>query len=279
MDLNFHWINLLILFGALQGLIFGLILVFNKKHPGAIFLAVFMFVLAYNGFETFNWSAGLDRYNIFFDLFSFIVIFAIGPAIYLYINSLLYPDRKFPRWRIALHFSWVFFQFAVRSGIIVYHILWINKVFDSELTSMTLNYWYGVYAEPLSVVVFLGYLIASIRAFHKFQVTQQIKSVSKDGQRIVYKWIKALLFCMVILGVTWPLTVLTPYIFHIETDDYYYPIELALVLFIYWIAMTGYHRTRMIYLKPSRSSWNSFADIESEKYLRQLRHADRKSVV
>ena len=37
MNLHFHWINLLILFGALQGLLFSAILVFNKTHPGAKF--------------------------------------------------------------------------------------------------------------------------------------------------------------------------------------------------------------------------------------------------
>ena len=61
MTLEFTWINLLILFGAFQGLIFGIILLFNKKHPGAKFLSVVMFTLAYNGIETFNWSAGLER--------------------------------------------------------------------------------------------------------------------------------------------------------------------------------------------------------------------------
>jgi hypothetical protein len=58
MELDLHWINLLILFGALQGLIAGIILLFNRKHPGARFLSAFVPVLAYNGFETFNWSAG-----------------------------------------------------------------------------------------------------------------------------------------------------------------------------------------------------------------------------
>ena len=61
MNLDSHWINLVILFGAVHGLVFGLILLFNRKHPGAPFLGLFIFVLAYNGFETLNWSAGLDH--------------------------------------------------------------------------------------------------------------------------------------------------------------------------------------------------------------------------
>ncbi len=51
MSLNFAWINLLILFGALQALVFAVILLFQRKHPGVTFFSAFIFVFAYNGFE------------------------------------------------------------------------------------------------------------------------------------------------------------------------------------------------------------------------------------
>lgn len=272
MELHFNWINLLILFGAIQGLIFGIILLFNKKHPGSGFLAMFMFILAYNGFETFNWSSGLDRYYLFFDIFSFITIYGVGPSVYFYITSLLYPDSVLSWRKILPHFGLMLFQFTARIGILVYHILWINKVIESDVHSNTLFNWVLFYAEPLSVVMFLAYLVASIREFRKFRSTQHIKSISKEGQQTVYKWIKALLVGLIILGIAWPLTVAIPYIFSYWDDFHYYPIELGLVLFIYWIAMTGYHRTRLIYLKP-KTSVNAISDDESEKYLGQLKYS------
>jgi hypothetical protein len=154
MNLNFHWINILILFGALQGLIFFFILLFNKKHPGARFLAAFMFVLAYNGFETFNWSSGLQ--NIWFDIFSFIVIFAIGPSLYLYVTTLLNPHRVLSKKIIIAHYGLVIFHFAFRIALLGYHLLWINKIIDSDVTPssiMDIQLWY---VEPITVVVFLA---------------------------------------------------------------------------------------------------------------------------
>ena len=74
MELNFSVANLLILFGAIQGLIFSLILISNRKHPGALQ----MFALAYNGFETFHWRSGLSDHHFTFDLFPFVTIFCIG---------------------------------------------------------------------------------------------------------------------------------------------------------------------------------------------------------
>src|SRR5690349_12141380 len=123
MKLDFNWINLLILFGAFQGLIFCIILLFNRKHPGARFLSAFMFVLAYNGMETFNWSSGLGNYNVFFDICAFILIFAAGPSLYLYTTALLHPEQKISGKTIFAHYSIVVVQFIIRTGLIVYYLL------------------------------------------------------------------------------------------------------------------------------------------------------------
>jgi len=250
MNLTLNWINLLILFGASQALIFSIILVFHKKHPGSKFLAAFVFILAYNGFETFNWSAGLDRYYLFFDMFGFIVIYGLGPSLYLYITSMLYPDRKITGRRIAAHYSLVILQFTARIAIIIYHLLWINKIIVSEVHSGHLMNIVWFYAEPLSVLVFLAYLVASVYEFIKFKKTGQIKSIGKEGTQLVFNWIRSLLFCLVLFAIFWVLTVTVPYFVKLSLDSTYYPIELGLVLFIYWLAFNGFHKMKLIYLRP-----------------------------
>ena len=271
MNLNFHWINILILFGALQGLIFTIILLFNKKHPGSKFLAAFMFVLVYNGLETFNWSSGLNF--IYFDIFSFIVIFAIGPSLYLYITALLNPERVLTRKTIFKHYGLVIFHLITRIGIVVYHILWINKIIESDVHSNDLIQIQFFYVEPLSVIVFLGYLIASIYEFRKSGKTSSIKAISKEGQQTLVRWINALLISMTVFAIAWTATVAAPYLFDVPFDEHYYPIEIGLVLFIYWIAMSGYHRTKLIYLRASKSPVNPVVDLDSERHLAALRSA------
>jgi AraC-like DNA-binding protein len=271
MNLNFHWINILILFGALQGLIFFFILLFNKKHPGARFLAAFMFVLAYNGFETFNWSSGLQ--NVWFDIFSFIVIFAIGPSLYLYVTTLLNPQRVLSKKIIVAHYGLVIFHFCFRVALLGYHLLWINKIIDSDVTPssiMDIQLWY---VEPITVVVFLVYLTASIYEFRKSGKTSALKSISKEGQQTLFRWIRALLIGTTIFGIAWIATVATPYLFEVDFDSHYYPIEIGLVFLIYWIAMSGYHRTKLIYLKTSKTPASPVADMQYEGQLAKLRHA------
>ena len=273
MDLNFNWINLLILFGAVQGLIFGIILLFNKKHPGAKFLSAFMFVLAYNGFETFNWSSQIGKYFIFFDLFPFVMIYALGPSLYLYIKSLLYPEKKLLWKRNLAHYAPAIFQFAFRITIIAVYLLIINNVIFDKALLESLDSLYYLYAEPLSVTVFLIYLYLSIKMFVKARALHTISSVSKEIQEEIYNWIKALLICMVIMGVAWPLTVLAPQVFDLTYDVHYYPIELGLVIFIYWIAFVGYLRMKLIFRQNPKSLPNSISTFEAEQSMVKLRKA------
>lgn len=268
MDLNLSWINILILFGVLQGILFTVFLLFNRRHPGSIFLAGFMFVLAYNGFETFNWSAELNF--LVFDFFPFIIIFGLGPCVYLYLKTLLQPGITFSRRELLLHFSPVLFQFSFRAVIILSYVVAVYM--DSAPQWIVVLYKiYHVYSEPASVLVFLGYLGASINMYRKTDTALHMKAWSRDGQQNLNGWIVSLLVSLGILGVAWPLTILAPVVFDLPYDVHYYPVELALVLFIYWIAMVGYHRTRVIYPQPQTVS--PLSDSDAARIMQQLKQA------
>ena len=268
MELKFTWINLLILFGAVQGVIVGFILLFNRKHPGVKFLSLLMFVLAYNGFETFNWSSQLNWG--FFDLFPFILIFALGPSLYLYINSLMAPGKKITARKVPLHFGLVFIQLSISCTIATQYFLWKYGLLEKKASIVALHKIYHLYSEPLSVVAFLVYLYASIRIYLQSQKSSS-KLVAKESWRIVNKWSRALLFCMVLLGVGWIVTVGVGYHFNHLNSEYYYPIELSLVLFVYWIAFAGYHRTMVIYPEAAKNSSGVIAESDAEKWLERLR--------
>ncbi|MEM6525566.1 MAG: helix-turn-helix transcriptional regulator [Bacteroidota bacterium] len=267
MDLELSWINILILFGALHGLIFGAMLLLNKKHPGAKFLAVFMFILSYNGFETFNWSAGLDSFV--FDLFSFVWIYGFGPSIFLYIQALIRPDEPRPLRNVLFHYSPMIFQFVMKAIIVslyIYVLLNDNEDLSSEILAslLTLFDWYS---EPLSAGVFLFYLGWSIKSF----LHSKNGLIANPSQQTVNTWVKALLICMTVFGVLWPLTLISASFMDLEEDVYYYPIELMLVLFIYWIAFVGYHKIKMI--SPAKIKAQAIENTDAEQYLVVLKRA------
>jgi AraC-like DNA-binding protein len=127
------------------------------------------------------------------------------------------------------------------------------------------------YAEPLSVIVFLLYFGATILSLKKYKSTHAAKLHTKDKQTVI-RWIEALLFAMGILAITWPITVLAPDLFGAPFGEHYYPVELALVVFNYWVVFYGYHKVKIISLKNT-SGPHSHSSEETEKNLNRLQKA------
>lgn len=274
MDLDFNWTNLLILFGALQGLIFAVILLFNNEHPGARYLGVLMLVLSYNGFETVGWSAGLGEYTIIFDLFTFVWIFGLGPSVYLYTHSLLKPEVAISKKEVVKIYSPVFFQFVIRALIFSMYILALlneNGADGVEISADLFSY-YHLYSEPLSVLVFLFYLYLSIRLFLNSKKEKE-GYIKNKNQSAIHKWLRILLICFVILGILWPIVLLLPYFTTIGFDNQYYLLELLLVLFIYWIAFAGYHKIKILNPEGINNSAPKVSEEEAKQYLSKLKEA------
>ena len=269
MNLTFHWINILILIGAFNALVFCIVLLFQRQHPGAKYLAAFVFVFAYNGFETFNWSSGLENYYRFFNVFAYIVIFAMGPSLYLYIGALLDPERKVSAGTKAWHYSLVIFQFVTRMLYIGYHVLVVNNYIAAPVSPGRLAVIIWTYSEPLSVAVFVAYLVATLVRFRRYTADLQPKVRAK--QKPLLRWITTLLACSCVLGVSWALTVASFYVVPSPPNALYYPVELGLVLFSYWIVLHGYHQVKVLPGKP-RAMQPTADDIHARHFAR-LREA------
>ena len=274
MELDFTWINLLILFGALQGLIFAIILLVNKEHPGAKFLGILMLVLSYNGFETVGRSAGLGEYTIIFDLFTFVWIFGLGPSIYLYTHSLLRPEIPISKKEVALAYSPVFFQLVVRGSIFSMYIFALLSENGAEWIELSADLFsfYHLYRDPLSVLVFIFYLYLAIQLFRRTK-KEKAGYLGSKNERAIHKWLRILLIFFVIMGALWPLVLLVPYIADIGFDNHYYLLELLLVLFIYWIAFVGYHKIKILNPENINKGVPKVSEQEAKQYLTKLKEA------
>jgi AraC-like DNA-binding protein len=264
--LQLNWINLVILFGGLQGLVFSIVLLFNKKHPGTKFLSAMIFVLAYNSLETFNWSSALNL--IFFDDFSYILIFGIGPSLYLYVRSVLRPGEQVTKKRVLIHYGPMMFQFAFRTMLTIYETAAKKFLLTPIVPLGNVRYWHSFISEPLSVLFFLIYLAWSISVYIRFVSPENYKHTEYNEQ--ARAWCKALLIVMACLGIMWPMTVIIPYLIEIPYNAHYYPIEIFLVFAIYWIAIRGYHKTQVIYRKQNSAQ---LPDEKVNEVLRQLTRA------
>ena len=251
-------LNTIILLGAVQGIILSIFLFYTRSHPGTRFLAGLLFVLAYNGFETYNWSTGTDL--VFFSLFPFVIIFGAGPCLLFYIRSLIAPDRFWPTKQVVLHFLPVILFGVFRMSMFALH--WYALSSNPSLTSMLfeIEVWIVTISEPLTFISFLTYLTISWRHFREFQKNSTLfHSIEIHATR----WAQQLLWCMWAVAVAWIFTISIPRVLEIDDplDSHYYPIELSLVVLIYWITFAGYHRTKIVHVK--RSNPQNTIDIET----------------
>ncbi|WP_164714030.1 helix-turn-helix domain-containing protein [Chitinophaga rhizosphaerae] len=249
--------SLVVLLGALQALFFGIFLLQARTENRFQnrMLAFFMFIFSYNGFETLHWSSGLYPDILVFDVLAFVLIFAVGPCLYLYVRSFGKEGRPPFAGR---HFIVVWMALAIRAAFLVCWglyvigwqypkwIIWLNTAFDRI-------------AEPLSVSWFAAYYVLSVRAWLSMR-----KGLMDEEAR----WLKTLVGVMGVFLCLWVATVATPMIWPVTGLHKYTMIEVLLVVFVYWMGFAGYHRTRIIYAARQQQAGSYFDQLGDDEVAR-----------
>jgi AraC-like DNA-binding protein len=277
MNIHFNLFNIILLFGALQGLILSIVLLFSRtdKRQNKYFLAAFMLVLAYNSFGTFSWSSGFTTPALdFFDsLFPYTFIFTVGSSFYLYIRTTIQTERV-PSKTVLKAYLPGLIDFTLRICLLGYAILNHNgRMF--RLSAGIINGIYDPIARGLMVLIFWAYLIAAARLFRSRE-REVADSPAIEEQNIAFKWTKALLISMALIAVVWAFTIFGSIVFSFRGLSYFEPIEIILVIFVYWIGLKGYRETRVVYVSAQKAAKNyneSIIPAEAEKCIRLLEQA------
>ena len=257
--MKFDLFSIIVLFGAVQGLLIALYLFFsmsaNKVQKNL--LAFFMLILAYNGFETSGWSTSFSNRFVFFDLFNFTLIFSLGPTLFLYIRSF---HKKIIR-KNLIHFSFTGILFVTRLLYLVYYILSAYRIVPIINYNLIEN-WRWIILEPLTAVVFTVYLFFSFKEFRK--INNREGQFSPEHFAIVQRWLKIFLSCMAAITVLWIGSLLAARFFTISNGHQYYITEVLLAVFIYWTGLMGYQRIKFIYIdqQPGPGYLDTIADEE-----------------
>ncbi|MEI7583986.1 helix-turn-helix domain-containing protein [Runella sp.] len=240
--------NILILLGVLQGSILSGIVLFSKNtsKPTRYSLAVFLLILVYNGLETLNWSADFN-YKIF-DLFTYTWIMGLGPSLYLYIGS--FSPASISRkqlWHYTPVLIKILFNFSVVAWALMYPAL--SKIGTNSFD----NLWFQIldYSEWLAVGLTGTY---ALLAWQKFQwFSQPPTTLSTKEWLLLKKWLRSFIAVFTLFWIFWVVTVSQKHLSESYDSSVYYPIEVAIVVMIYWIGFGSYHRLKFVAVEPSKS--------------------------
>jgi len=268
MGIHFNLFNLALLFGIVQGVIisFTLLLTGKDDRQAKYFLTAFLLVLAYNSFGTFCWSSGLNlpQFYLFDRYFPYTFIFTAGPSLYLYIRAIA-DTEKIPVKIILKSYSPAIADLFLRLAVLFYHI------WSPETDIKRLN---GLYHPPaliLMVVVFWAYLLSAIRLFRRSSLQTPTEEESQ-----VARWTRSFLAVLTGIALIWAMTIFGTVLFAFRTLTYFEPIEVLLVIFVYWIGLRSYHCARVVHVHAQKAA-NTYTDKltteEAETYINLLKNA------
>jgi AraC-like DNA-binding protein len=243
MALNYSFLNLLILLGAIQGfLLCFFIYQKRKKNPKAVlFFILFLFSLAFLNFIYACLDLDLFRYYRPLHLFPLPYKWLIGIGFYFYVRY-LFPSSTTTDYH---KLQWYLFAPAI-----VYFLLrtyWFGisvKENSYRITAEIVNSNFFRYHEYtyLLFCLFLG--------FHLFKVVRTYLKTNQSVAKAEHiNWVKTFIAVfMSIVGLNLLLFSIDLWIHDgEETLQFYYPILLINSIYIYWIGYIGFTKPDVLF--------------------------------
>lgn len=235
---NFGYESAFLLFFFVQGIVFSGLLLRNgwvENRNSSYWLSAFIFLCCLYicpwMFGHAGWYAN-DGYREFLFFVPFQQFFLLGPVMYCYTRSLLYPDFQI-RGKDWLHFVpgglyllYTFFIFVADKFILP------EYYFYADGRDRDLDTWYQI----SGLCSLIAYVVWSIRIYNIYR--RRIFAELSYAESVVYDWIKKYLFALLLILVLRTLFLVLYPSFGSFGQKWWYYIFFS-VLF-YYIAIMGY---------------------------------------
>jgi AraC-like DNA-binding protein len=247
--------------GALQGIIYGIILLRNKTiHKTANrFLAAILFFFSYRLTAEILFFFGLGIYDIwYYVLLEFDWIY--GALIYFF--TLSYVNSKFKlHGKHLIHFLPVIIEIGWSFFIKTQNLYW-----DGTRESLSwLGYWgYVAWMHYPTRYIISGLLII----FYSYRALEVLKNPPIiAGHKMIFEntnWIRRVILALAIFSILFTTITLIDFLFFDYAFNFFgYPIFIIMAIITYWLGIEGFSRRNIVAFKE--------VDILSEKELDLLK--------
>ena len=233
----------LLCIGAIQGIVFGIILWQRQgvHYVANRFLSTILFFFSYRLLvETLN-LFGLGRYDLWYHiLLEYNWIY--GTLIYFFVKSYVNPKFKLLR-RDWIHFLPVIIEFIWSFFIKAQNFFW-----DGTRESLTwLGYWgYVVWMHYPTMFVVSGALIIfyCIKAEKILNRDLQVEGYQIIKEKLI--WIKRVVTVMKVFSIIYVLGILIDFFFFNFASNFFYghPVFIGMAIITYWLGLEGFSRRK-----------------------------------
>lgn len=230
--MKFNIFNSLILTGAIQGVIFGIVVLLSKKYRSrsTYFLTALIFTFSFSIFQYYLTDTKLVSFKTLYDIL-FIPYAPLNPVLlYFYVFTTLYPERKITRSQKNLFIPFVFFflitiifKIAVLLGFDTQgfkQFFWMLFGFH-EVFSLFYTIWLGVLCYKMILL---------------FEKLERKKQFLPKGY---FDWLKNTLKIGGILCLFWAYL---NYEFFTGKQTSYYFLWIGMSFTIYWLGHIGIYK-------------------------------------
>ncbi|WP_299334254.1 AraC family transcriptional regulator [uncultured Psychroserpens sp.] len=246
MEITKILIVLLLCIGAIQGLIYGIILFKSTKRNKTAnkLLAIILFFLSYRLIVQIMRLFGLGYYDSWY----YIMIdlsWIHGALLYFYTKAQIQPSLKLKR-KDLIHFIPVVLQITCSVFVRLQNLYW-----DGTKESLSwLGYWgYVVWMNNSTIYIIASMLI--IFYTHKSQKLLSSATEILDTNDKKLSWIKRIMTSFKVYFIVVLLVLLIDLIVYNYTNEgsyfyfvrfYYYPFFIGIAILTYWIGLEGFSR-------------------------------------
>lgn len=239
------FLNILILLGGLQGFIFsGLLFSSAKNRQANRLLAWSLILVAVASLKMFAVQKGwfdLPVMRIIDAFIPTIIVMPIGPLIFFYVKSCLFPDFRLSR-KDRIHFYPVVIDLVPQLLALVFvlgvatHILTNNSAPWGRFIDN-----YNVYSDILRWASISFYIWLAAK---EISASRSLREKVPGDPTHRYAWLQQLIRLFQVFQGIW-LLYLIPYLIPKYTDIVltqlgWYPVYVPLAVLIYWLGIKGY---------------------------------------
>ena len=263
-------LNILILVGAIQGLIFTTVaLTFKKfRSKSTFFLALLILAFSLNNIQYFLWETGIITAETFFGYIYFPFASLSMVLYYFYVKSFLFPKNPIKTSQKFLFLPCVLFFLST----LYYKIGNFNGTLSDSTEQFfgKLIYVHEIFSVLYSIIL----LYFSYKLILKFEKKQD--SGKTQIPRVSLNWLKIISLISFFLCIIWVISIYDELKYGSENVTFYYILWLGMSITIYVLGHIGLYRFGILQEQKNIQKFSNFTKpiIAVETIFSQNEHID-----
>lgn len=259
--MNFNIYNSILFAGILQGLIFALVVLFNKKynHKSNFYLAALITSFSLNNLQYYCADIGLYDSTFFYNYIFIPWCLIIPSFFYWYIIQSLYPENK-----ITVKQKLLFLPFYIGLFFCVLYKVFVGLDYREEV----LNFFYPIPNIIEFLAIIFNQIIYTVVFFQIRKIEKSTHDFNMNSIQIRLSWLKKIVAFLFILTFIWLFLMVKTVI--TDTKVNFYPLWIGISIITYWLGYIGIYKFGIIeerknLKKYSKETKTDYSIVEKQK--------------